>query len=323
MSACPQCQVDVPPDSLVCHCGALVHAEELKRLHVEALRLADEGALMDAAKLLAECLTLLPKASRQHTIIENRLAKLSACIAAEPPGAFEPEPPFVPQNTALLLVKGLFRPATLVSCVIWVGAAYYVLNIKPQHAIALAGMLYIHEMGHVVAMNLLRIPFSWPVFVPLLGAFVLRKRHKVSARDRVLISLCGPLLGLLASCALIGWHHWISQLPAVVPRLAGINALINGLNLLPFWMLDGGHIADLSRRIDLFAAALLLGVAGVASMPGKTGWLIFLSGVTFVIRAALHKMLIKDPASCTERAPIWSAPATAILLALSFWLLPR
>jgi len=202
-----------------------------------------------------------------------------------------------------------------------VWTAHLVLGIQPLHAAAFAGLLYIHEMGHIVAMNMLRIPFSWPVFVPLLGAFVLSQKHKVSARDRVIISLSGPFLGILASAGVVAWHRWGIPLPETVLRLAGINALINGINLLPFWMLDGGRIADLSRRMDLLTGALLLAATGALLLPGRAAWLTFLCSLAFAGRAALHHVLIRESAPCQERLPMWAVPAAAALLALSLWLM--
>jgi Zn-dependent protease len=320
MITCTHCQATLSDDSLVCGCGAIIHAEKIKRLHEEALQRSKTNDLIDASKLLAECLELLPRQSRQHKVIENQLARMSEQIAAAPPGTFEPDPPFVPQNTVGLLVKGILRPVTLISCLLWVWTAHLVLNIRPLHAAAFAGLLYIHEMGHIIAMNILRIPFTWPVFVPLLGAFVIRQRHKVSARDCVIISISGPLLGILASVGVFAWHRYGSPLPQPMLRLAGVNALINGINLLPFWMLDGGRIADLARRTDLFIGALLLAVTGALLLPGKVAWLMFLCSLAFACRAGLHGVLTREAAPCQERVPIWSVPAVTTLLALSLWL---
>jgi len=320
MITCTHCQANLPDDSLVCGCGSLVHAEKIKRLHEDALQLIKTDALIDASKLLAECIELLPRHSRQYKVLEGQLARISEQIATAPSGTFEPDPPFVPQNTVGLLVKGILRPVTLISFLLWVWTAHLVLDIRPLHAVAFAGLLYIHEMGHIVAMNILRIPFTWPVFVPLLGAFVLRQRHKVSARDSVIISISGPLLGILASVGVVAWHRYGFPLPQTMLRLAGVNALINGLNLLPFWMLDGGRIADLSRRTDLLIGALLLAVIGSLLLPGKVAWLIFLCSLAFACRAGLHRVLQKDSSTREDQVPLWTVPAVTALLALSLWL---
>jgi hypothetical protein len=96
--------------------------------------------------------------------------------------------------------------------------------------------------------------------------------------------------------------------------------LINGLNLLPFWMLDGGHIADLSRRTDLLIGALLLAVIGSLLLPSKVAWLIFLYSLAFACRAGLHRVLQKESSTREDQIPLWTVPSVTVLLALSLWL---
>jgi Zn-dependent protease len=82
-----------------------------------------------------------------------------------------------------------------------------------------------------------------------------------SLQVRAAISLAGPLAGFLAAvaCMVLWWQtgnpFWAA--------LARIGAVLNLLNLIPVWILDGGQaVLALSKgeRITLLAACLLLWV---------------------------------------------------------------
>jgi len=103
------------------------------------------------------------------------------------------------------------------------------------------------------------LPAEMPVFLPGFGAYVRWAALGVSLETRAAISLAGPLAGFLASvgCVVL-WSQTGSPLWAALAR-AG--AVLNLLNLIPVWVLDGGQAAlalSKTERIILLTACLAL-----------------------------------------------------------------
>jgi Zn-dependent protease len=119
-------------------------------------------------------------------------------------------------------------------------------------------LLFVHEMGHFIAIRAKGLPASLPIFIPLIGAYVSMRRLPQSVRDEAEIALAGPLAGALGGlvCVLLYEHTGLRLLLV----LAFVNFFINLLNLLPISPLDGGRIvAAISRWIWPFGLALLVG----------------------------------------------------------------
>jgi Zn-dependent protease len=114
-------------------------------------------------------------------------------------------------------------------------------------------------MGHFIDIKRRGLPAEMPVFLPGFGAYVRWTALGVSLETRAAISLAGPLAGFLASvgCVLLWWQTG-SPLWAALAR-AG--AVLNLLNLIPVWVLDGGQAAlalSKTERIILLTACLAL-----------------------------------------------------------------
>src|SRR6202048_331054 len=65
-------------------------------------------------------------------------------------------------------------------------------------------LLFIHEMGHVVAAEIEGVPVSAPNFIPGFGAYIMLKAQPKDARTESIIAIGGPLFGALASLATLG-----------------------------------------------------------------------------------------------------------------------
>jgi Zn-dependent protease len=100
-----------------------------------------------------------------------------------------------------------------------------------------------------------------PVFLPGFGAYVRWHALGVTKETHAAVSLAGPLAGWFgaAVCGLLWWktgnNLWAG--------LAHFSALLNVLNLIPVWVLDGGQaIPALNKngRIVLLASCVLLSI---------------------------------------------------------------
>jgi Zn-dependent protease len=107
-------------------------------------------------------------------------------------------------------------------------------------ALLLVPILIFHELGHYVAMRLFKYRNLRIFFIPFFGAAVSGQNYNVPGWKRVIVSLMGPLPGIvlgaiLAAIGLIFHQPWVTQ-------LALLTLILNAFNLLPFLPLDGGWV---------------------------------------------------------------------------------
>ncbi len=149
-----------------------------------------------------------------------------------------------------------------------------------QIGLLLLGVILFHEFGHWLAMRLLGYRNLQILMLPLVGGVTLGQEstHKVS--HRAIVSLMGPLPGILAGTLLLALNGMQGE---ILPLLAILLLAVNYLNLLPFMPLDGGQLLKAlipHERLGLMVALDWLGVAGLLLL----GW--FLDS-TFISMLAL------------------------------------
>jgi Zn-dependent protease len=277
---CKRCSRELTPGALVCdQCHALVHSEKLDALVAEAKALEAKGNLREAREHWLMGLPLLPANSRQASWIQQHARSLDAA-------ADEVQPPPPSDNKwaqrlgpvgpiAVLLAKSkvlltaVFKLKFLLSFSAFIGIYWGMFGMK--FGIGFAVLILIHEMGHFIDIKRRGLPAEMPVFLPGLGAYVRWQALGVPLATRAAVSLAGPLAGFFASvaCAVLWWQTGNPLWAA----LARAGAVLNLLNLIPVWVLDGGQAAlALSKmeRIVLLTACLAL-------------WLVLGEGMFFLV----------------------------------------
>lgn len=141
-----------------------------------------------------------------------------------------------------------------------VSLAAYSLLFNWQFGVGLVTLLFIHEMGHYVIIRAKGLPANWPVFIPLLGAYVAMRRMPLNARDEAEIAIAGPLAGAAAGVVCLFLYQQ-TQLAVLVP-LTYLNFLINLINLIPVAPLDGGRVVGAISRW-IWPLGLIGAVAGL------------------------------------------------------------
>ncbi|HVA60804.1 MAG TPA: site-2 protease family protein [Mycobacteriales bacterium] len=136
----------------------------------------------------------------------------------------------------------------------FISIAAYATLFGWQFAVGLVLMIFVHEMGHVVALRLRGIKAGAPVFLPFLGAFVSMKSRPRSVYEEAETALAGPLAGALCSLALLYWAHATGS--PLIRALAFAGFFINLFNLMPALPLDGGRAAG-ALHPALWLAGLL------------------------------------------------------------------
>jgi Zn-dependent protease len=128
-----------------------------------------------------------------------------------------------------------------------------------QFGAGFVALLFIHEMGHVIALRREGIRASAPMFIPFLGAVISAKSLGDNAAAEARVGLAGPILGSLGAvaCVLI-WHATGNDFWRA---LAFTGFFLNLFNLLPVVPLDGG------RAMAAMAPAMwFVGFAGLIAL---------------------------------------------------------
>ena len=136
------------------------------------------------------------------------------------------------------------------------------------------GVIFIHELGHILGMAAFGYRNRQVLFLPFLGAAAVGEKPEANAWQQLGVLLLGPLPGILVGLVCLGsMDDPVSRgLFDASPWLQFtlISVILNYINLLPFGMLDGGRIVQLLflRRFPriqfvffVTSAAVFLGVA--------------------------------------------------------------
>jgi Zn-dependent protease len=120
-----------------------------------------------------------------------------------------------------------------------ISVAAYALFFGWTFAVGFVVLLFVHEMGHVIALRREGIKASAPMFIPFLGALITAKSLGENALAEARVGLAGPILGSIgaAACLMIGELANSDLFRA----LAYIGFFLNLFNLLPVVPLDGGR----------------------------------------------------------------------------------
>jgi Zn-dependent protease/nitrogen fixation protein len=301
-SRCAHCSTELPPHALACPaCGALVHAEQLKQLAATAESAASGGALVRAREAWELALRLLPRDSKQHAVIEARVAELAKRIESTPSGsgssAAKPsaDAPWWRRGGAAIvsvavlligklkfLLLGLTKASTFLSMFAFFGV-YWSLYGWPL-ALGIVVSIYIHEMGHVSMLRRLGIAAGAPLFIPGVGALVMLKQHVSDPVTDAKIGLAGPVWGLGAALAALGVYG-VTRAPTWF-AIAHLTAFLNLFNLTPVWQLDGSRGFHALSREERWIVVATIGV-----MLWLTGQrFLFIVGGVAVWRAAQREV---------------------------------
>jgi hypothetical protein len=189
-------------------------------------------------------LELLPPTSKQADWIKQHAQELDALDdrgRRPPPAENQWAQPVGPSpvvaDASRAGASPRFRLTSLLSFVAFL--AIYSAASGVRFGIGFAVLILIHEMGHFIDIKRRGLPADMPVFLPGLGAYVRWQALGVPLETRAAVSLAGPLAGFFASlaCAALWWQthnpYW--------GALARVGAMLNLLNLIPVWVLDGGQ----------------------------------------------------------------------------------
>lgn len=102
--------------------------------------------------------------------------------------------------------------------------------------------VFVHELGHVLAMKLFHFKNLKMLFIPLVGGMARGDPDDLDAGKSAAVLLAGPVMGLLGGTAAAGLLAVTDQ-PDLV-TFAWISLYLNVFNLMPLVPLDGGHFVS-------------------------------------------------------------------------------
>lgn len=168
------------------------------------------------------------------------------------------------------------------SVILFIVAYYMFFDKDINHILVLVLVLFIHELGHFLAMKYFNYTDVKMFFIPLLGALVSGNKEDISQKQKAIILLAGPAPGIIMGLVLyyIGFINGQQSLIST----ANIFIFLNIFNLLPFKPLDGGNLIgvlffDKKETIQLIFGIVSACVFGAVAIYSESYILIIVPGL--------------------------------------------
>jgi Zn-dependent protease len=222
----------------------LTQQQEFNAL-VEHAKLAGQARdWLGARQAWVKALELVPPDSEEYRLTKTRIENIDLQLSDKnawkkwlarlgPIGTFI----LVTLSKFKLLLLGLTKITTLVSMLAFFAVYWSIFGWRFAAGFVLC--IYIHEMGHVMALRKYNIAASAPMFIPFIGALVRMKQYPGNVGEDARVGLAGPIWGLGSAVA-----AWLAAITTGLPiwyAIAHTAAWLNLFNLLPIWQLDGGR----------------------------------------------------------------------------------
>ena len=220
-----------------------------------------------ARQAWVRALELLPPDSEEYRLTKTRIENIDLQLSDKsawkkalsklgPIGTFL----LVALSKGKLLLLGLTKLSTFASMLAFFAVYWSIFGWK--FALGFVLSIYIHEMGHVMALRKYNIAASAPMFIPFVGAIVRMRQYPHNVAEDARVGLAGPIWGLGSAVA-----AWLAAITTGLPiwyAIAHTAAWLNLFNLLPIWQLDGGRgFRALTRKQRAIAAGVAVAMWAV------------------------------------------------------------
>lgn len=198
-----------------------------------------------------------------------------------------PEKPSIDDKQQSILKSGI-------SLVVFITVFYVVFKMDFKFILIIAGVLLIHELGHFIAMRVFKYKDLSIFFIPLVGAYASGTKDEISQKQKIIISLAGPLPGVIIGTILI--IIGLNTGNNMIVQIGNIFIYLNLFNLLPIIPLDGGQIIknlffQKSEKINIAFIWISISVLTLISL--NTGSYFLLVIPFFLLMQLKNQALIK------------------------------
>lgn len=197
---------------------------------------------------------------------------------AVPGTVIPPKPPAEePRSRANIWLRSIS------SLALYLVIGYYFFNQNWKLVLVLTVVVVFHELGHFFAMKMYNYTDLGIFFIPLVGAYASGKKHEVSQLQSSIILLAGPVPGIVVGIVLKYVASYLTtdaETLHLFEQISWILIVLNLLNLLPIYPLDGGQLLNrlfldssqvISKIFLLLSVGLLLYFA-IFSAPKPFGY---------------------------------------------------
>ena len=206
------------------------------------------------------------------------------------------------------LLAGVVKFKTLATMLLSIGA--YAIEWGWLFAIGFVLLIFVHEMGHAVAMRREGIPAGAPVFIPFVGAFIAMQGQPRNAAVEARVAMAGPVAGSIVAWATL-WAGHALEMP-LLQALGRTAVLINLFNLVPVPPLDGGRIVTAFTR-TYWVIGYAVGIVALLASRSPILLLVLIVGLWSVAQRWRNPGSEYDALTSRQRALIALAYAALVL----------
>lgn len=166
-------------------------------------------------------------------------------------------------------------------------AACHSVAMGITFGIGLMVLLFIHELGHVIALKEKGFDIKLPIFIPFVGVVISAPKFE-NRETEAYVGFGGPLLGTISAlaCAV----PYIFTLEPIWLTLSFVGIIINLFNMIPISPLDGGRITQvIDRNFKYLGLGLLLLFTLLMGEPGML--LIWIAVIIDIDKIRMKKRL--------------------------------
>lgn len=138
----------------------------------------------------------------------------------------------------------------------------YAMAFGWPYAVGIVLLLFVHELGHLIASRRMGLDTSLPVFIPFIGAFIKLKQEPQDAKTEAIVGIGGPVLGLVG--AFVCYAAGAAFQSPLLYAIAYFGFFITVFNMIPAHPLDGGRIVT--------AVSPYMWLAGIPLIVGLSIW---------------------------------------------------
>jgi len=195
-----------------------------------------------------------------------------------------------PKKPIIIERKDNALTRSLVSLFIYALLFYFIFDRNLVYIAAILVVIIIHEMGHFLAMRYYNYSNVKIFIVPLLGAFTSGKKQEVSQWQLTQIVLAGPVPGIIIGCLLYWFNRDLHN--ENINVLSYTFLIINLLNCLPFYPLDGGRLVETLFFRENYVIRLVFGIISIIALT--VFFIISLNPILLIVPALIAFELFNE-----------------------------